>query len=57
MQTVCEFYNDDTDIFRHRKEHLSQVLCLGLQLVLGIVQLSQLGNAVYKKCHLFTKLC
>ena len=31
MQTVCKFYNDDTDIFRHGKKHLAQILSLHLK--------------------------
>ena len=57
VQTVCQFHDDNTDILRHRKEHLSQVLCLGLQFILGIIQLAQFGNAIHQKCHLFTELC
>ena len=33
VQTVGKFYDDNTDVFRHCEEHLSQVLCLNLHLV------------------------
>ena len=56
VQTIGQLDQDDTDIFCHGEEHLAQVLCLHLHLVLGPGQLSQLRDAVYQKRYLRTKL-
>ena len=52
MQTVGQLNQDDTDILGHGQEHFPQVLSLNLDLVRGIGQLSQLGDAVYQQSHI-----
>ena len=59
MQTIRQFDHNDTDIFRHRKKHLTQILRLHLQpvciLVLRIfniirqMQMLQLGYTIHEK--------
>ena len=56
VQTVCQLDEDHADIFCHGKEHFSQVLCLHLDLILRPGQLGQLGNTIYQKRYLRTKL-
>ena len=55
MQPVRQLDQDHADVLRHGEEHLPQILRLQLHLVLGIVQLSQLGYPVHKKGYLGTE--
>ena len=55
VQTVSQLYNNDTDILCHGKKHLTKILCLYIQLIRRIRQLSQLGNTVYDQCHFVTE--
>ena len=56
VQPVCQFDQDDTDILRHGKEHLPKILGLRVQLVGGIVQPSQLCDAIHQKRDLRPEL-
>ena len=59
MQTIRQFDHNDTDIFRHRKKHLAQILRLHLQTVCILVlrifniirqmQMLQLGYTIHEK--------
>ena len=54
MQTVRQLHDDNADILCHRQQHLADVLCLTLFLG-GIVELGQLGNAVYHQGNIIAK--
>ena len=56
VQTVRKLHQDYTDVLRHSKKHLTQVLRLDLQLIRRPGQLSQLGNTINQQCHLRSKL-
>lgn len=49
VQTVRQFYQNNADILCHRKEHLSQVFCLLLDLIRRIFQLCQLRDTAYNQ--------
>ena len=56
VQTVRQFYQNNADILCHRKEHLSQVFCLLLDLIRRIFQLCQLRDTAYNQGHLRAEL-
>ena len=56
MKSVGKFYQYNSDILRHRQEHLSQILCLNLYLVRRHLELCQLCYAVHKKGYLLGEL-
>ena len=56
VQTVRQFYQNNADILCHRKEHLSQVFCLLLDLIRRIFQLCQLRDTAYNQGHLRVEL-
>ena len=66
MQSVCQLYEDDSDILCHGEKHLAQVLCLHLKPVrililriLGAVcqmQVLQLRDAIHQMCDIVSKL-
>ena len=49
VKAVRQLDYDDADILRHGDEHLPKILCLNLNLILGIIELCQLCHAVHKK--------
>ena len=52
VQTVRQLDEDYPDILCHGQKHLPQIFRLYLQLIRGIIQLSQFGHAVHQKRHL-----
>ena len=56
VQTIRQFYQNNADILCHRKEHLSQVFCLLLDLIRRIFQLCQLRDTAYNQGHLRAEL-
>ena len=51
MQAVRQLDQDHADVLRHGEEHLSEVLRLDVQLVVGPGDLGQLRDAVHQKSH------
>ena len=56
VQPVGKLDEDDTDILRHRQEHLPEVLRLRVQLVGRIIQPSKLRHAIHQKRDLRPEL-
>ena len=56
METVSELDDDDTDILRHRNEHLSEILRLHLDLIGIEIELCQLRDAIDEQRHIRIKL-
>ena len=63
VESVGKLYKDDTDILGHSQKHLPEVLRLHFKLLCSLVfivgrklQTLQLGNTIYKKCYIRSKL-
>ena len=56
METVGELDDDDTDILRHRNEHLPEILRLHLDLIGIEIELCQLRDAIDEQRHIRIKL-
>ena len=55
METVGELDDDDTDILRHRHEHLPEILGLHLHLIGVEIELCQLCDAIDEQRHIRIK--
>ena len=55
VQSVTQLDENDTDIFRHSKEHLAKALNMRLLLVLDLHH-DDLGKSVHKHRHILSKL-